>query len=97
MDKNLSNKYSRKLLDTAKTSTTDSIKAASKRAFQKTAEATGYLIGDKIADKIASVTKKSTKELPSDKTEADAERATTKKIYILPEKRQQSIEELRLV
>ena len=41
MSKNLSNKYSEKLLDTAKNSTADAIKADSKRAIQKTAEATG--------------------------------------------------------
>ena len=35
--KNLSNKYSQKLIDTAKKSTTDAIKTASKRAIQKTA------------------------------------------------------------
>ena len=33
--KNLSNKYNQKLLDTAKKSTKDTIKAASKRAIQK--------------------------------------------------------------
>ena len=33
--KNLSNKYSQKLLDTAKKSTKDAIKAASKRAIKK--------------------------------------------------------------
>ena len=48
MGKNLSNKYSQKLLDTAKKSSTDAIKTASKRAIQKTAEGTGYLIGNKI-------------------------------------------------
>ena len=36
--KNLSNKYSQKLIDTAKKSTTDAIKTASKRAIQKTAD-----------------------------------------------------------
>ena len=50
--KNMSNKYSQKLVDTAKKSATDAIKTASKRAIQKTAEATGDLIGNKIADKI---------------------------------------------
>ena len=58
MGTHLSNKYSQKLLDTAKKSTTDAIKTASKRAIQKTAEATGDLIGNKIADKITSVSKK---------------------------------------
>ena len=33
--KSLSNKYSQKLLDSAKKSTTDAIKAASRRAIQK--------------------------------------------------------------
>ena len=50
----MSNKYSQKLLDTAKKFTTDAIKTASKRVIQKTAEATGDLIGNKIADKITS-------------------------------------------
>ena len=52
MGKNLSNKYGQKLLDSAKKSTTDAIKTASKRAIQKTAEGTGDLIGNKIAHKI---------------------------------------------
>ena len=98
MGKSLSNKYGQKRLDSTKKSTTDAIKAASKRAIQKTAEATGDLIGNKIADKITSVSKKkSTKELPNDKTEEDVERVTTKKRYISPEERQQIIDESRLV
>ena len=56
--KNVSNKYSQKIIDTAKKSTTDALKTASKRAIQKTAEATGALIGNKIADKITSISKK---------------------------------------
>ena len=96
MGKSLSNKYGQKLLDSAKKSTTDAIKTASKRAIQKTAEATGDLIGNKIADKITSVSKKSTKELPNDETEVDVERDTPKKRYISPEERQH-IDELRLV
>ena len=40
---------------------------------------------------------KSIKELPIDKTEADAERATTRKRYISPEEGQQIIDKLRLV
>ena len=43
MNKNLSNQYCQKLLDTAKKSTTDAIKTASKRAIQNTAEPTGDL------------------------------------------------------
>ena len=64
MGKNLSNKYSQKLFDTAKKSTTDAIKTASKRPIQKTAEAVCDFTGNKIADKIACAPKKSNKELP---------------------------------
>ena len=42
LGKSLSNKYSQKLLDSAKKSTPDAIKTASKRAHQKTAEAIGW-------------------------------------------------------
>ena len=97
MGKNPSKKYGQKLLDTAKKSTADAIKAASKRAIQKTAEATGDLIGDKIAVTITSVSKKSTKELQNNETKVDVKRATTKKKYISPEQNEKIIDELRLV
>ena len=61
--KNMTNKYSQKLVDTAKKSAADTIKTASIRAIQKTAEATGDLIGNKIADKITP--KRSPKEVTS--------------------------------
>ena len=57
VDKNLSNKYRQKRLDSAKKYTTDAIKTASKRAVQKTAEATGDLIGNKITYKIKSISR----------------------------------------
>ena len=99
MGTHLSNKYSQKLLDKAKKSTTDAMKTASKRAIKKTAEATSDLTGNKIADKITSVSKKSTKKLPNDETEADVEKVTTttKKRCISPEEREQIIDELKLV
>ena len=56
--RNLINKYSQKLVDSAKKSGTDAFKIASKRAIQKTAEATGDLVSNKIADKITSISKK---------------------------------------
>ena len=93
--RSISNKYGKKLVDTAKKSATDAIKTASKRAIQKTSEATGDLVGNKIADKITSVSKKSTKKLPT--IDEDAELTTHKKIYISPEERQQIIDQLRLV
>ena len=94
MGKSWSNKYGQKLLDTAKKSTADAIKTASKRAIQKTAEATGDLIGNKIADKITTVSKKPSNNNDNNK---DLELTTHKKRYISPEERQQIINELRLV
>ena len=87
MDTHLSNKYGQKLLDSAKKSTTDAIKTASKRAVQKTAEATCDLIGSKIADKITSVSKSE---------DAYSEIEVPRRRYISPEERQQIIDELRL-
>ena len=55
-------------------------KSASKKVVQKTAEATGDLIRNKIADKVISIGK------PKEVEE----------IQILPEKRQQIIDDLRL-
>ena len=93
MGKSLSSKYSQKLLDSAKKSTADAIKTASKRAIQKTAEATGNLIGNTIADKITSVSKKTSNNNNNDGVEL----TTHKKRYISPEEGQQIIYELRLV
>ena len=81
MGKNVSNKYGQKLLDSAKKSSVDAIRTASKRAIQKTAEATGDLIGNKIADKITSVSKKSPTELYSKELQND-EMEAPKRIHI---------------
>ena len=96
MGKSLSNRYGQETLDSAKISTTDVIKTASKRAIQKTAEATGDLIGNKIADKIISVSKNSNNNNNNNNNE-DVKLATYKKRYISPEERQKIINELRLV
>ena len=101
--KNMSNKYSQKLVDTAKKSATDAIKIASKRAIQKTAEATGDLIGNKIADKIKSYSKKSPRELHSKELHSrelssnEANNEIPKERYISAQGRQQVIHELRLI
>ena len=50
MGKNLSNKYGQKRLDSAKKSTTDAIKTASKRSIQITSETTSDLLGNKITN-----------------------------------------------
>ena len=92
MGKSLSNKYIQKLLDSAK----KIYSRCNKNCFKNS-----DLIGNKIADKIRSVSKKkSAKELhDNDETEkyVDVETATPQKRYILPEERQQIIEELRLI
>ena len=85
--RSMSNKYGKKLVDTAKKSATNAI---------KTAEATGDLVGNKIADKITSVSKKKSYN-KNDDDDDDAELTTHKKRYISPKERKQIIEELRLV
>ena len=90
----LSRKYGQKSLDCAKKLTNDAIKTASIRAIQKTAEVTSDFIDNKIADKIKSVSKKSKK--PQNNVANDKSK-TPKERYISPEKRQQIIDELRLV
>ena len=85
-----SSKYSQKLLDSAKTSTTDAIKTASKRAIQKSAEVTGDLIRNKIADKI-------TKVSSQNNLNTELNKEIQKERYMSPEKRQQIIGELKLI
>ena len=82
------NKYGKKLMDTTTKTGIDTVKTASKRVVQKTAEAAGDLIGNKIADKITSIGKP--KEKAKEKTNEPEE------IYIPPDKRQQTINDLRL-
>ena len=85
IDKNLSNKYGQKLLDSTNKSTVDAMKTASKRAIQKTAVATGDLIGNKIADKITSVSKKPPTELHathSKELQNDEMKASKKDTYL---------------
>ena len=55
--RNLSNKC-----DTVNKSANDSLKIASKRAIQKTAEASGDLVDNFIADKITSISKQPANE-----------------------------------
>ena len=74
-------------------------KTISKRAIQKTAEATGYLISNKIAVKIINALKElhSKKSLQNALKTVENELEIRKRRYLSPEKRQQIIEELRLV
>ena len=80
-------KYGKRLMDTATKTGIDAAKTASKRVVHKTAEATADLIGNKIADKITSLSKTKSKEKEHERQET----------YIPPEKRQQIIDDLRLL
>ena len=78
-------KYDKKLVDTATKTGIDAGRPASKRVVQKTSE---DLTGNKITDKTTLAGKsKSKRKKKEDKTE---------EIYILPEKKQQIIDYLRL-
>ena len=82
ISKSLSSKYSQKLFDHAKQSTTVALKTSSKRAIQKTVEGTGDLIGNKIADKITQVSRTS----PQNNSETNEEEIIRER-YTSPEQR----------
>ena len=82
----LGDKYGKKLRDTATKTGIDAPKATSHRVVQKTAEATGDLIGNKITDKITSTGKSKEKEKTKKAEES----------YIPLEKRQKTIDDLKL-
>ena len=90
--KNVNSKYNQKFLYHAKLSAADVLKTTSKRAIQKTAEATSDLIDIKTDDKITKVSKSSL--LNSLKT---VDRLIPKERYLSPEKKKQSINDLRLI
>ena len=81
-----SNKYGKKLMNTAAKTKIDPTKTASKRVVQKSAEATGDLIENKIAEKITSI----------GKSKKDDKTKKVEEIYITPEKRQPIIDDFRL-
>ena len=74
-------------MDTATQTRIDAAKTVSKRVAQKTGEAAGDLIGNKIADKITSV----------GKSKKDDKTKKVEEIYISPEKRQQVIDDFKIV
>ena len=84
-ERKFSDEYGKNLMDTATKTWIGNAKTASKRVVQKTSEATGDLIGNKIADKITSLGKTKSKEKEDERQQ----------IYILPEKKQQIIDDLR--
>ena len=96
--KNISSKYSQKLVDSAKISATDGTKTASKKTIPKTAKATGDLIGNKIDFSTELHSKKFPRELYSKELLSnEANNEIPKERYISPQERQQIIDELRLI
>ena len=88
-------KYSQKLLNHAKQSTTDAIKTNSKRVIQKTAETAGYFIGNNIANKITKVSKNS-QQNNSETVTNENDKEKPKERFISPDERQEIIDKLRL-
>ena len=79
--RNVSDKYSKSLIDKGIDVSKTFVKTAGKRILKKSAEATGDLIGNKIADKITA------KPIKND---------VTNERYVAPEERQEIINKLRL-
>ena len=86
ISKNLSGKYSQKLLDHVKQSATDAFKTNSKRVTQKTAEETGDLIGNKI-NKITKVSKSLQQNNSETATNENDKKYLKKDIYLQKKKR----------
>ena len=83
-------KYGKKLMNIVTKTGIDAAKTTSKRVVRKTAEVTGDLLGNKMAHKITLVGKTKSKEKEDDTNKRQ-------EIYIPREKRQQIIDELRLL
>ena len=94
MSKNLSGKYSWKLLHHAKKYATDALKTSSKQVIQKTPEATGDLIGNKIANKITKLQKIYNKIIQRQLQMSMIKKYLNK--YVSPEERQETIDEIIL-
>ena len=93
--RSMSNKYGKRLVDTAKKSATDAIKLLLKEQHKKLQKQLVTWQVIKLLKKITSISKKSTKKLPT--INEDAELTTHKERYISTEEKQQIIDELRLI
>ena len=96
MSKNLSAKYTQKLLDHAKQSATNILKTASKRVIQKIVKATGDLIGNKTADRIRKFSKTSP-QIGSKIVKIKHDKKIPKERCISAEERHKIIHDLRLI
>ena len=96
--KNLSGKYSQKLLQHAKQSDTDAIKITSEKVIKKKTaeEATGDLIGNKTADKITKISK-NVQKTNSETITNEQDKEILKKMYKYAEERQKITDDIRLI
>ena len=84
-------------MDTATKIGMDAPKTVPKWVVQKTADAISDLIGNKIADKITSVGKSKKDTIEPQQNNAAYETNMLTRIYIPPQRRQQIIDDLRLI
>ena len=82
----LGDEYGKKLMDTATKTGVNAAKTTSKWIVRKTVKATWDFVGNKTTNKITSLGKTKSKDKEDERQE----------IYILPEKRQQIIDDLRV-
>ena len=80
-----------------KKSVTDAVETASKRVSQETRDATGDLVASKIANKVTKCLPQNNLETDSQTEEKSIEMPKKKKRNISPGKRQQIIDDLRLI
>ena len=90
ISKSMKKKYVQKILDNSFSAGKDFAKIAGKKVLTKSAEATGDLIGNKIADRITKSTRNKAQK------EDDRIMEETLEILIPPEKREQTIRDLKL-
>ena len=96
ISKNLSCKYSQKLLDHNKKSATDALKTTSKRLIHKTAEVTDDLTSNKIVDRITEVLRSSLQNNLETITN-ELVKKIPKERCMSPEERQKIIDDLTLI
>ena len=90
VSKSMKKKYGKKILDNSLSAGKDFGKIAGKKVLTKSAEATGDLIGNKIAERITKSTRNKAQK------EDDRIMEETQEILIPPEKREQTIRDLKL-
>ena len=94
ISKNLSSRYSQKPIMLSNLLQIR-LKMLQKEQFKKTADATGDLIGNKIANRITKVSKHS-QQNNSETVTNENDKKILKERYVLPEEKQNIIDDLRL-